>query len=135
MQSISLWIGSHLRGQDVVLAVAGILEAGLEIRLDRAHLLPERRHVYYEILDDREIAHCGDDRDVTRFGDLVHARLARKNGGAVHAHAAGAADHHPAALAVRERAVDLILDDVEHVEQRRPVRRVDLVVAQRLLGP
>ena len=123
----------HLRREDVVLPVAGILEAGLEVRLDRAHLVPERGHVHDEVLDDGEVAHGRDDRDVTRLGDLVHPRLAREHRRAVHAHAAGAADHHPAALAVRERAVDLILDDVEHVEQRRPVGRVDLVVAQRLL--
>src|SRR4029077_1009725 len=59
--------------------------------------------------------------------------LACEHRGAVHAHAARAADHHAAALAVRERAVDLVLDDVESVEQRRPLGRVELVLAQRAL--
>src|SRR5439155_15924024 len=66
--------------------------------------------------------------------DVGHARLAREHRGAVHAHAAGAADHHPAALAVRERSVELVLDDVEAVEERRLLGRVELVLAQRALA-
>jgi hypothetical protein len=119
----------HLFRSDPVLLVAGIREAGLEVGLHRAHLRPERPHVDDEVLDHRQVAHGGDDGHVARFRDLVHPRLARKYRGAVHAHATGAADHHAAALAVRERAVDPVLDDVEHIEQRRPVWRVDLVVA------
>jgi hypothetical protein len=68
------------------------------------------------------------------LGDLVHPRSAGEDGGAVHAHAAGAANHHPAALAIGERAVDAILDDVEDVEQCRPVGRVDLVVLERTIA-
>ena len=74
------------------------------------------------------------DRHVARLRDVVHARLAGEHGRAVHAHPARAADHHAAALAVRERPVVAVLDDVEHVEQRRPLRRVDLVLAQRALA-
>src|SRR5918911_3725556 len=66
--------------------------------------------------------------------DRLHALLAREHGPAVHAHAARAADHHPAALAVRERAVVLVLDQVEHVEEAGPLRRLDLVFAQRALA-
>ena len=53
----------------------------------------------------------------------------RMDGGAVHPHATRAADHHATALAVRERAVVAVLDDVEHVEQRHPLGRLDLVLA------
>ena len=66
--------------------------------------------------------------------DRLHARLAGEHGAAVHAHAARAADHHAAALAVGERAVDAVLDDVEHVEQRRPLGRLDLVRLERALA-
>ena len=62
--------------------------------------------------------------------DVVHARLAGEHRGAVHAHAARAADHHPAALPVGERAVVAVLDDVEAVEQRHPVGRLELVQLQ-----
>ena len=71
------------------------------------------------------------DRHVARLRDVVHPRLAGEHGGAVHPHPAGAADHHPAALAEGERAVVLILDDVEAVEERRPLGRLDLVLLQR----
>src|SRR5204863_6776047 len=40
------------------------------------------------------------------------------------------ADHHPAALAVRERSVVAVLDDVEDVEQGCPVGRLDVVALQ-----
>src|SRR5262249_44329715 len=40
------------------------------------------------------------------------------------------ADHHSAALPVGERAVLLVLDDVETVEQRRLLGRVELVLLQ-----
>ena len=62
--------------------------------------------------------------------DRLHPLLAGKDGAPVHAHPAGAADHHAAALAVGERAVVLVLDQVEHVEQAGPLGRVDLVLAQ-----
>ena len=52
--------------------------------------------------------------------DRLHPLLAGEHGAAVHAHPARAADHHPAALAVGERAVVLVLDQVEHVEQAAP---------------
>ena len=118
----------------VLLAVLRALVAGLQVRLDRLELVPEGLHVDDEVLDDRQVAHRGDDRDTALLRDVVHARLAREHRRAVHAHPARAADHHAAALAVRERAVDLVLDDVEAVEERRLVRRVDLVVAQRALA-
>src|SRR5204862_376451 len=47
---------------------------------------------------------------------------------------ARAADHHPAALAVRERSVDLVLDDVEDVEEARPFKRLHLVVLEDALA-
>ena len=62
------------------------------------------------------------------------AHLAGEHGRAVHAHPARAADHHPAALAVGERPVVLVLDDVEAVEQRRLLGRVDLVLLQLALA-
>ena len=60
--------------------------------------------------------------------------LFREHGRAVHAHAARAADHHPAALAVRERPVVPVLDDVEAVEERRLLRRADLVLLEGALA-
>src|SRR5207237_1318844 len=59
--------------------------------------------------------------------DRLHALLAGEDRAAVHAHPTRAADHHPATLAIGERAVDLVLDQVEDVEQARPLGRVDLV--------
>src|SRR5205807_9542018 len=58
-------------------------------------------------------------------------RLARQDAGAVHPHAARATDHHPAALTVRERPVVSVLDDVEDVEKRHPLRCLDLVFGER----
>ncbi len=124
----------HLLLRDDVLLLAGIRVAGLEPRLDRADLPPERLHVDDEVLDDRHVPHRRDDGHVPRLGDVVHPCLAGEDRGAVHAHSARAADHHPAALPVRERTVDLVLDDVEAVEERRLLGRVDLVLAQRALA-
>src|SRR5262249_28210418 len=45
-----------------------------------------------------------------------------------------AAAHGAAASAVGKRAVVTVLDEVERVEQRRALRRVDLVLAQRALA-
>jgi hypothetical protein len=67
---------------------------------------------------------------VAGLRDVVHPRLAGEDGGAVHPHPARAADHHPAALAVRERAVHLVLDQVEHVEKSHPLGRIHLVLPQ-----
>ena len=114
--------------RDDVLLLAGIGVAGFEPRRDRADLAPEGLHVHDEVLHDRQVPHRRDHRDVARLGDVVHPRLAGEHGRAVHAHPARAADHHPAALAIRERPVVLVLDDVEDVEQRRPLGRVDLVL-------
>ena len=66
--------------------------------------------------------------------DVGDARLAGEHRAAVDAHPAGAADHHPAALAVRERAVVAILDDVEAVQERRLLRGIELVLAERLVA-
>ena len=57
-----------------------------------------------------------------------------RDGATVHPHAAGAADHHPAALAIGERAVVLVLDEVEAVEQRRFLGRIDLVLLERAIA-
>ena len=112
----------------------GAVEARLEVGLDGAHLLPEGIHVDDEVLDDRQVPHRGDHRDVAVRDEVGDPRLAGEHGAAVDAHAARAADHHPAALAVRERAVDLVLHDVERVEQRRLVGDVDLVRPERALA-
>ena len=93
--------------RDDVLLLAGIGVAGLERRRDRADLSPEGLHVDDEVLHDRHVPHRRDHRHVARLGDVDHPRLAREHGRAVHAHAARAADHHPAALAIRERPVVL----------------------------
>src|SRR5205823_6785586 len=84
--------------------------------------------------EDRQVPHRRDDRNVARLRDLVHAGLAGEHGRAVHPHPARAADHHPAALPVRERPVVTVLDDVEHVEERHPLGRIDLVLAQGALA-
>ncbi len=118
----------------VLAAVLRALVAGLQVRLDRLELVPERLHVDDEVLHDRQVPHRRDHRHAALLRDVVHARLAREHSRPVHAHAARAADHHPAALPVRERAVVLVLDDVEAVEERRLFRRVDLVLPQRALA-
>src|SRR6266508_3102301 len=66
--------------------------------------------------------------------DRLHPLLAREDRAPVHAHPAGAADHHATALAKAERAVDLVLDDVEDVEEARPFRSLHLVVLERALA-
>src|SRR5581483_3790881 len=50
------------------------------------------------------------------------------------AHSARAADHHPAALAVGERPVVVVLHDVEAVEEGRLLRRVDLELLELALA-
>jgi hypothetical protein len=125
----------HARLVDAVfLAVRRLFVAGLQKRIDAAELLPERLHVDDEVLDDRQVPHRGDHRHVTGLHDVVHPGLAREHCGAVHAHAARATDHHPAALAICERAVLLVLDHVEHVEQRDPLGRLELVLLERSLS-
>ena len=118
----------------VLLAVLGLVEARLQVGLHRLELLPERLHVDDEVLDDRQVAHRRDHRHLAGLRDVVHAHLAREHCRAVHAHPARAADHHPAALPVGERAVVAVLDDVEAVEERRLVGGVDLVLAERALA-
>ncbi len=74
------------------------------------------------------------DRDATVRDEVEDPRLAGQHRAAVDAHPAGAADHHAAALAVGERPVDLVLDDVERVEERRLLGDVDLVRLERALA-
>src|SRR5439155_17038891 len=83
---------------------------------------------------DRQVAHRGDHGHAAGLRDVVHARLAGEDSRAVHPHAARAADHHAAALPIGERAVHLVLDDVEAVEERRLVRRVELVFLERAIA-
>src|SRR6185437_12977757 len=121
----------HALLTDQVLAPVGrLLVAGLQIGVDGPELLPERPHVDDEVLDDRQVPHRRDDGDTPFLCDVVHPHLAGEHGGAVHPHAARAADHHPAALTVGERAVVAVLDDVEAVEERRLLGSLDLVLAQ-----
>jgi hypothetical protein len=133
MQSDFLVDHVHPLLRDDVLPLAGIGVAGLEPGRDGANLPPEGLHVDDQVLDDGHVPHRRDHRHVTGLGDVVHPRLAREHGSPVHPHPAGAADHHPAALAVGERSVDPVLDDVEDVEQRRPFGRVHLVLLERTL--
>src|SRR5579885_3374392 len=114
----------------VLAAVRRLLVARLQERVDAAELPPEGAHVDDEVLQDLEVPHGRDHRHVAGLCDVVHARLARENRGSVHAHAARTADHHAAALAVGERPVVAVLDDVEAVEERRLLGRVDLVLLQ-----
>ena len=120
----------HLLARDDVLALLRLVVARLQVRVDGTHLLPERIHVDDEVLDDRQVAHRRDHGDAALLGDVVHPHLAGEHGATVHPHAAGAADHHPAALAVGERPVVLVLDEVEAVEQRRLLGCVDLVLLE-----
>ncbi len=124
----------HLLLGDDALLLRRLVVARVEPGLDRADLVPERIHVHDEVLEHRHVPHRRDHGHVARVGDRLHALLAGEDGAAVHAHPAGAADHHPAALAVGERAVVLVLDQVEHVEQAGPLGRVHLVLAQGLLA-
>ena len=124
MQSDSLWIDAHPLLRDHVLAPGRRHRvAGLEVGVDGAELRPEGVHVDDEVL--ARPAGCPSARSPARdpaSAMLAHPHLAGEHRGAVHPHPAGAADHHPAALAVGERAVVAVLDDVEDVEQRRPLR-------------
>jgi hypothetical protein len=102
--------------------------AGLEPGLDRADLRPERLHVDDEVLEHGHVPHRRDDRHVAAVDDRLHALLAGEHGAAVHAHAARPADHHATTFPVGERPVEAVLDDVEDVEQARPLGRLDLEV-------
>src|SRR5439155_21354990 len=93
----------HTLLRDPVLApVLRALVARLQPWPHRPELRPEGIHVDDEVLADRKVPHRRDDRYATLLRDVVHPRLAGKDRGAVHAHPAGAADHHPAALAEGE---------------------------------
>ena len=120
----------HLLARNDVLALLRLVVARLQVGVDRAHLLPEGVHVDDEVLDDRQVAHGRDHGNAAFLRDVVHPHLAGEHGTAVHAHAARAADHHPAALAVGKRPVMLVLDEIEAVEQRRFLGRVDLVLLE-----
>src|SRR5712691_3326328 len=124
----------HLLLRDDAFLLGDLVVAGIEPRLDGADLPPEGIHVDDEVLDHGQIPHRRDHGDVTGLRDVVHPRLAGEHCAAVHAHPARAADHHPAALAVRERPVVTVLDDVEDVQQRRPFGRVHLVFPKRALA-
>ena len=124
----------HLRGSSEELPLGYLLVARVEPRLHRLHLRPERAHVDDEVLDDRQVSHRGDDGHVPGGGDVLHPHLAGEHRPSVHAHAARAADHHPAALPVGERPVVAILDDVEAVEEGRLLGRVDLELLQLALA-
>src|SRR6266511_2802717 len=124
----------HRLLRDDALALGDLVVAVVKPGLDGADLVPERIHVDDEVLHDRKVPHRRDDRDVARLDDRLHPLLAGEDRPAVHAHPAGAADHHPAALAVSERPVVAVLDDVEDVEQARPLGRLDLVGAQLALA-
>ena len=124
----------HLLLRHDPLALRRLVVAGVEPGLDVADLLPERAHVDDEVLDDREVAHRRDHGNVSRLDDRLHPLLAREHGAPVHAHPAGATDHHPAALAVGQRSVVAVLDDVEHVEQAGPLGRLELVGLQLALA-
>ncbi len=124
----------HLLRGDDVLAFRRPVEPRLEVRLDGAHLLPERIHVDDEVLDDRQVSHRRDDRHPPVRDEVEDPHLAGEHGAAVDPHPAGAADHHATALAVGERPVDLVLDDVEGVEERRLLGHVHLVRLERALA-
>jgi hypothetical protein len=108
---------AHLLLGDDPLALGRLVVPGVKPGLDVADLLPERAHVDDKVLDNREVPHRRDHRDVAALDDRLHPLLAGEDRSAVHAHPAGAADHHPAALTVGER----------HVEQARPFGRLELV--------
>jgi len=102
----------------------------LEPRLHSLELGPEGIHVDDQVLDHRQVAHRRDDRDAALLRERRHRRLARQDGGPVHPHSAGAAHGHAAALAIGDRAIDRVLDDVEDVEERRRLGSVDRELLQ-----
>ena len=120
------------RRRDEVLLVGMLL--GLQERLDRAHLGPERLHVDDQVLDHRQVAHRRDRGHVAALDERLHGRLAGQHRAAVHAHAAGAADRHAARLAIGQRAVALVLDRIEGVQQRGRLGHVDRVRLDVLRG-
>src|SRR6266508_408349 len=124
----------HLLLRVAELPLRDLLVAGVEPRLHAADLRPERRHIDDEVLEDGHVPHRRDDRDVAPLDDRLHPLLAREDRASVHAHAARAADHHATALAEAERAVDLVLDDIEDVEEARPFRSLHVVVLERALA-
>ena len=137
MQSDSLWIDLHplLRDEELLLLrrldVAGLSHGFIARIFDQNGSMSTTRSLTIGRFPIAEI-----DRAHARLSTIgSHPLLAGEHGGAVHAHPARAADHHPAALPERERPVDLVLDDVEHVEQARPLGRLDLVVPQRRARP
>ena len=90
----------------------------VEIRLDRANLVPERRHVDDEILDHRQVAHRRHRDRMTSLDKLTHRRLAGQRGTTIDTHAARTTDRHTARLTIRKRAIARVLDRVERVQNR-----------------
>ena len=78
----------HPFPRDDVLALRRTVEAGLEVRLDRLHLLPERIHVDHEVLEDRQVPHRRHDGHVPVGGDVRDAGLAGEHGAPVDPHPA-----------------------------------------------
>ena len=103
-------------------------------RLDRAQLVHEVAHIDNQVPDDREVGERLHD-NLARV-EAVQERLAGERGRAVDVHPAAAANAHAAGPAERERAVDVVLDVVERVEDHHVLAigdRVRLSARLRLL--
>ena len=130
MQSASLWITFIFCCETIRSFSAGSSYPGSSQGLTRAHLLFQKgsmsttRSFSTGMFPIAEITGTWPASAIR-----LHALLAGQDCAPVHPHPAGAADHHPAALAVGERPIVLVLDQVEHVEQARPLGRVDLILA------
>ena len=136
MQSASFMIWSSSSCWTRHSLTGGSASGVVQVRLDRPDLVPERLHVDDQVLDHRQVAHRRDrpargPASTSGFIGVLQASTAPPSMRMPHEPQTAMRQR----LAVGERAVALVLDDVEHVEQRRRLGGVDGVRLERRRSP
>ena len=92
---------------------------------DVADLLPERRHIHDQILDDRQVSERRDGEVAVPFQFFAEGGAAGQLLTAVDLHGARAANRRAAGIAQRQTAVELVLDANQRIEHRHPASDVE----------
>ena len=125
----------HGSGRNKRLApVGGTPGFGLQERIDGSELLPHRRRLDHEVAQDGQIPDRRHGRRPAGGGELGNRSPAGESGAPVDPNRTRAAGSLPAAATEGERAVDVVLDLFETVEQRRLLAHLQLVRLQTRLA-